>query len=370
MPYEEVYYRGKRTELLAVCISLGIVAGVVLVARLWTRFVIIRQASIDDWLIIPAGGFTVALMVVGAKAAQQFEVLGQYPAGELDEDAVEGVFWYATRHVSLVATTLTKVSVLLFYRRLINRTHAKVHLWLLWGLLGITVAYTIALGFAYGFQCTPVEAYWLKDSPQGYDKPYHCFNDAFVVIPMAVMTALTDVLVTAFPLLFVRRLSLPRQKMLVLAVVFGLGAIASVAGIVRSVYNILYNVGAPPSTGLKILIWAVVEADMGIICACVPALKPLFSRFLAGNGCGLISKYMSGPSSELSASRTRTGLRRSAVELKDLDGSKGDGNEAGSEPGEYPGWRCGADGGSDEALRPPEGAIMKKMAVNVTNTPR
>lgn len=58
------------------------------------------------------------------------------------------------------STCATKVSVLLFYRRMAQNTYKRVWIWTVYVLLFITVSAWIAVFITYCFMCSPLSTYW------------------------------------------------------------------------------------------------------------------------------------------------------------------------------------------------------------------
>jgi hypothetical protein len=58
-----------------------------------------------------------------------------------------------------------------------------------------------------------------------------------------------------------------------------------IAGIIRTIYIWRTTSETYDETwvGYTLWLWTAVESDLAIICACTPALKPLFRRYLGGS---------------------------------------------------------------------------------------
>ena len=82
------------------------------------------------------------------------------------------------------------------------------------------------------------------------------------------------------------QLQMPVKQRVGLLAVFGVGSIVCIAGAMRVYYSIVVNDGQDGTwTGFDLWTWEAVEVDLGIACACAPAVKPLlvrwFPRFMA-----------------------------------------------------------------------------------------
>ncbi len=81
-------------------------------------------------------------------------------------------------------------------------------------------------------------------------------------------------------------LKLPAAQRIGLMVLFGFGGIIVVAGSFRAywVHFVLYETYDVTWEGFQLWIWTAVETNIGVICGCVPSLKPLFFKVQARTG--------------------------------------------------------------------------------------
>ncbi len=127
----------------------------------------------------------------------------------------------------MLSTGCTKVSILLFYRRVLWRSYSVVFHRTNLLLLFSVIATTIACYFSLVFSCTPVEAYWknrtfiepLEPTPTDYK----CRGEPVTMLIPSIISVITDFLVTIFPLFFISRLQLPPRQKWVLMFIFALG---------------------------------------------------------------------------------------------------------------------------------------------------
>jgi hypothetical protein len=97
----------------------------------------------------------------------------------------------------------------------------------------------------------------------------------------ASFNLLTDILCWALPIPVLAKLILPRRQKYTLMFVFTLGLFGCIIGILRMYY--LYR--ATVSTDLTYdnvaaAMWSAIELNVGIVCACVPALRPVVAKVL------------------------------------------------------------------------------------------
>jgi hypothetical protein len=146
-----------------------------------------------------------------------------------------GLVAWATEILFLTSLCLTKISVLLFFRRLIDRTHSPWISKAIWGAVVFTVAYFFAFFFFLVFACDPVNAAWKSLNITWVGK-YKC-ADRHVVDPLnGVFSVFSDAYSMAIPLMIVSRLTMPGNRKVVLHIVFCCGLIVLGAGIARTIW--------------------------------------------------------------------------------------------------------------------------------------
>ncbi|CAK3965534.1 Hypothetical predicted protein [Lecanosticta acicola] len=227
----------------------------------------------------------------------------------------------------VVSTVCTKISVLLFYRRMVNHTLDKRWIWALRSALAFTAAYGIAITVTYLCTCIPLEAAWEMFSST-YTKEYSCIKHGGALAVIAgALSVVSDVAAVALPwaMLSHYNLDASRRQKLALYATFALGLLVSGAGCARAYY--LWKIQHSYDlawTGFDLLAWALVETQLAIICACAPALRVFFRRYLRDpikrgftnyNGA---SKQPTLSSTHLSSSRPQRDSRN-FHELRELE---------------------------------------------------
>ena len=137
----------------------------------------------------------------------------------------------------LVCGGLTKVSVLLFYRRLVDGTCSRLWKWLVLLAIGFTTAYTIAFVVLLFFNCTPMVAYWRAFDPT-YASTVHytCLNTDIANVIVGICAGLSDLYAVALPCIITWHYSVPRAKRVALNIVFSFGLIVVAASGARTYY--------------------------------------------------------------------------------------------------------------------------------------
>jgi len=187
----------------------------------------------------------------------------------------------------------TKTSILIFYLSLAkNQQVFRIATWCT--LIVVNVA-GLALTFLNIFQCHPVGAVFAATVPASAT----CTDIVALYLSSAPVNIITDLAILFLPMPILTGLRLPLKQKIILVITFGFGFFVVAVDVVRIAYlqsafqTRLTEVGkenAAISTSLEqddfswyaslSFMWSAVEVDVGIICACVPALKPLASRVI------------------------------------------------------------------------------------------
>jgi hypothetical protein len=223
----------------------------------------------------------------------------------------------------VTSTGCTKVSILLFYRRMTAATMQTKFLYVIFGAIVFIVAYTIAFDLVLFVGCRPLSAYWDSVLPT-YTQPYVCYDEGATLPASSIISIITDIIVLALPCSVVWHMQMPFQQKLTLSVVFGVGLVyvsifsspvlqkaksinvkqnhvltntphcrVIAAGIIRTIFiwQTVLDTYDETWVGYDTWLWTSVESNLAIICACTPALKPFFSRYL---GASLTGQTASG----------------------------------------------------------------------------
>ncbi|KAH6843371.1 hypothetical protein B0I37DRAFT_314683 [Chaetomium sp. MPI-CAGE-AT-0009] len=163
----------------------------------------------------------------------------------------------------------TKVSILLLYLRVLTHEYIRK---VTWGVLAIVVIYnTWAMGM-YFTMCIPIEKMW-NDALEGYCHPFQ------VWWALTYLHIITDFMIFLIPIPVVVTMTIPVRQRVGLLAVFTLGLFLCLISIVRAIAlnELLY---IPDATWQLVTIanWSTAEVNTGIICGCMPTLKPVLTK--------------------------------------------------------------------------------------------
>ncbi|KAH7397235.1 hypothetical protein BKA66DRAFT_408993 [Pyrenochaeta sp. MPI-SDFR-AT-0127] len=182
-------------------------------------------------------------------------------------------FYYAGEIFYVLALGISKISILCFYLRVFpSKNFRRV----IYGVMGLSVAYTIAFFFATTFQCVPLSYAW--NQWDGLHKG-KC-NDIHVQgwVAAAINIAL-DVIVMVLPLRHLARLNMNLKRKLMVMAMFSVGIIVIFTSAIR-LYSLVHFANSQNITWdyVEAGYWSLIEIDVSIVCGCMPALRLLISR--------------------------------------------------------------------------------------------
>ncbi|CAN9412273.1 unnamed protein product [Alternaria alternata] len=245
-------------------------AGLIVIARVVIRLQIGVKLQLDDYTIIASLMFSILLSIT-----IQLSVAHGYGQHKVDLSTEElhtclKFFWVAQTPYKIVVC-LNKVSAILLYMRIFISRHFR---WLCCGALAIVVGSGIATVFATIFQCVPLQRSWDKNV-EGT-----CIDSSKFWLANAVLNIFTDVIVLALPIREVSKLQLKLQEKIMLHSVFLLGTFVTITSILRvtAVANSVRNQQDLTWNFIERGIWTMIEANLGIICACLLVLKQVVKR--------------------------------------------------------------------------------------------
>jgi fucose permease len=188
----------------------------------------------------------------------------------------------------------TKTSILVFYLTL-SKTHKVFRRATIATLIVVNVG-GMALTILNIIQCRPLTAAFASPVPPSAS----CTNIVTIYLSSAPLNIITDLAIFFLPMPILTSMRLPKKQKIILVITFGFGVFVAVVDVVRIAYlqnaqratlraaqnehsesgNEQRNTGDFAWYSSLSFMWSAVEINVGIMCGCVPALKPLARRFL------------------------------------------------------------------------------------------
>ncbi|KAK5992099.1 Wortmanamides biosynthesis cluster C-like protein [Cladobotryum mycophilum] len=255
--------------ILAVNISMTILATITVVLRLASRRIRKQQLWWDDWMII----FSQIWLYITLALSFALYVGGVGIHADLlpPENPVFVAKWLVVCETMYVWNLVwTKLSVLLMYFRIFDFPLFRK---MTYYIAGLVIAWVICITFLFIFICVPVQKLWYPSLPG------HCISQVGTWIANAIATIFTDLAILLMPIPQIWRLQLRTTEKMGLTVAFSLGFFVVFASAYRTSVLFTYNHTDPTYTLAPTLGWTGIELAAGIISACLPTLLPVLRLF-------------------------------------------------------------------------------------------
>ena len=266
---------------------------VFVILRLMSRFFVVKKSGWDDYTMIMAWvlAFSASFSIIFGTT----KGLGRHQ-DHIPDDWLEPMQQsaYAFSVLYNPALMATKTSILIFYLGL-SETQ-KIFRRATISTLVVVNAGGLALTILNIVQCRPVSAAWASPVPA----TAHCTNIVTIYLSSAPLNIITDLAILFLPMPILTSMRLPKKQKIILVITFGFGIFVAIVDVVRIAYLqdaqratlvAAQNDQAESGTDQRntsdfswyaslSFMWSTVEINLGIMCGCVPAMKPLVRRFL------------------------------------------------------------------------------------------
>ncbi|ELR02965.1 hypothetical protein VC83_00232 [Pseudogymnoascus destructans] len=261
--------------------------------RLYARLAITKAGvGLDDVLIVISAivglGLTVGVILAINNYGWDIHV---WDLPQEDSVTSRKVSW-ASMLLYLASSFLTKISILVFYLRILvekDKLITKI-------TLGSMVICYVVLFIILFVQCRPLSYYWKILIPGAEGT---CIEEGIHAVTAGVLTLIFDLIIFAIPLRSLFTLKIRTTQKLQVISLFSAGLIVIVAASIRLYYNVVvflrtYDVSWYGYLGW---LWAAVEVHLSIICACVPSCRAFFASWTVrgSNRSGAGGTYPSRP---------------------------------------------------------------------------
>ncbi|KAK7951030.1 CFEM domain protein [Apiospora aurea] len=227
--------------------------------------------GLDDWFMCAAVALMVPLCAISIPLSQHGLGLDMWNV------SFEGVndilfLYYWDEMIYITSLALTKVSILCFYLKVFPaRSFRNVA----YVLIGLNLVYAITYDFLLAFQCQPIDGAWLF-----WDGEYKakCISINVLGWSAAGVNIGLDLATIILPLPSLFQLSMSMKKKAQIVLMFAVGFFVTFVSIIR--LRSLIEFGTTQNVTqdyVEVGYWSTIEVPVGIICACMPAIRSLFS---------------------------------------------------------------------------------------------
>ncbi|PNS20006.1 hypothetical protein CAC42_1453 [Sphaceloma murrayae] len=282
--------QSRSVTVFAVTIVFFALATVFVALRLISRAYVVKRVSLDDrimglaWVIAFGLAFTICYGATVGLGRHEVDVPTSWQKPLRQSQ-------YAFSILYQPALMAEKTSILVFYLNL--STSNKVFRWATIATLLVVNGVGFALTMFTAFQCTPPAAAYNYPRPSNAQ----CTDVVTIYLSSSPVNIITDLAILLLPMPILTGMRLPRKQKVILVITFGFGVFVAVVDVIRVAYlqsastyrlaQIQQNGSDDPNIDLAdfswyaslSFMWTAIEVNVGIMCACVPGLKPLAAKF-------------------------------------------------------------------------------------------
>ncbi|KAM7191731.1 hypothetical protein V8F20_009208 [Naviculisporaceae sp. PSN 640] len=281
--------------------------------RMYQRTRPVWHVGLDDYFIIV--GFILAIVDWGLLTPQMVTKAGIM---SMEQSMNAGKHSWIAIGIWGMSMTFIKVSIALTLLRIQQKSLA----WriFLYSIMAIQSLYGILnLFFNLVIACRPLHAAW--DFGYQMMHPGSCVSFEIQRTVSNIGSSInitTDILLSLSPAIFLFKLNRPLRERLFVCGLMAMGLFASGASIVKTVIVQGYgDLTLPPeefyALGISISLWTSMEQLLGLLAACVPAMKGLFQFCLGKVGVSLTTSRNPARSGYYMNSSSRPGIGGSHV---------------------------------------------------------
>ncbi|ORY66543.1 uncharacterized protein BCR38DRAFT_430610 [Pseudomassariella vexata] len=298
----DVVGEDRRALVWIIGVVFGVLGLVAFLLRCFARLYIGRQAwGMDDWFMCLAVGFMMPVSFMSVPIAQHGLGLDMWNVPFDDITSILYLYFWDEILYAIVLS-LTKISILFFYIKIFPKRSFR---YMVYGLMGLNLCYAIAFVFALVFQCTPIQGAW-----RAWDGTFEarCHSINVIGWSAAAINIVLDLITICLPLPELFRLSMSPKKKIQIMSMFTVGFFVTIVSGLRLRSLIAFGKTENLTQDyVEAGYWTTIEVPVGIICACMPAIRSLFSLvFPRAFGTTRGNNYASGYASQKARSRVST----------------------------------------------------------------
>ncbi|KAF1926628.1 uncharacterized protein M421DRAFT_212080 [Didymella exigua CBS 183.55] len=267
-----------------IVVSFTVLSFISVCLRLYTRIRFYRIGW-EDWTItasmIASIGTAICQILQVNAGNGKHAIFVPYPEG-VSESLKYLYFSIITYNFSL---TVTKISILLQYYRIFTLREMRIPVYI---ALALVSAWSIVTVFTAIFSCIPVDVFWKVTEQTAAT----CVNLVVLWYVIASVNIFTDLVVAVIPIRGIWNLQIPKRQKIALLGILTVGWIVCIVSVLRlhALYELNKHLDDASYYSAPTAYWSTVEANLAIVCASLPALKPLVSRIVPGFGTGHSSR--------------------------------------------------------------------------------
>lgn len=295
--YQQEHYNESRTSsYVAGSIVLIVIATLSVILRFLARKSRKVALAVDDYMLVVSLALAYGLFI-SMIYCLRFGFGKHILRVGLEKALLAGRALYVLEAIFPACTAITKLSILLLYRRIFTM-HTRWFRYSFYSILVLLMGWAIAGFFTTTFQCSPVRTAWTHVDG-------HCIDLKASLTGLAAINTILNSTILILPIPMVWNLQISIHKKVGICAIFALGCGDIASSIARTVITARTDMGNGNAGNLIATIpavqnseatsplditWNVADAAMlalvepciGILCACLPVMHTLVSPLLGG----------------------------------------------------------------------------------------
>lgn len=136
----------------------------------------------------------------------------------------------------MISTTLIKISILCFYRR-INGGLQNGFVYWVWGSIVFCIIYGVLFTLLIAFTCSPVVGYFhVVDTMWRLHNELSCRDEGAIIVSCAAISTVQDLIICMLPIFLIWNLRIQKRQKIALCGIFMIGLVTCVCGLLRTYY--------------------------------------------------------------------------------------------------------------------------------------
>ncbi|KAH7011944.1 hypothetical protein EDB80DRAFT_407559 [Ilyonectria destructans] len=250
-------------------IALMVITSIILLARIKVRAFMTKALGIDDALAV------VAYLLAMALSAMEIVLVNYGSGAPMDDLSDEQIVKFLStlpinQLLFFLACGMVRISILAFLPRL---SKDRIFMRYVWATGAVIVTITLAAFFFFLTECKPIGD--LFDAGKPDRKCISKDTEAHMMWSHSIISIVADIALFSLPIWVIHRKMTFGSKAVKVILVFCVGLIAIVMGVVR--FGFIVTTDFSTNTTYKmarVSPWTVLEVHLGLWCGCFPALQP------------------------------------------------------------------------------------------------
>ncbi|KAF2641859.1 hypothetical protein P280DRAFT_424408 [Massarina eburnea CBS 473.64] len=261
--------QARQDASVGIMVAMTLIGMVFVGLRVYTRAYIVRNMGMEDWTMLAAATTTLVFLLLFIVSAEKYKVGFSIMSVTLDQIVQSTKLGLAIIVFYKGTVTLIKISILMIYLRIaVSRTFSL----LCKGSIALLATYQVIVMIIVPAECAPLKKAW-DFSVEG-----HCINTAVFYNITSGFHILMDIWILLLPYKLILSIPRPLRERISVYAVFGLGIFGTICAMIRFHFLVVVNNSTDPFyDALPINTWSIIEINVGIVCATMPTLRPLFS---------------------------------------------------------------------------------------------